>query len=379
MIRTMIVDDSGVVRALIQGILKNDGRFDVVGFADNGERAIRRNEELTPELILMDLKMPIMDGIEASKKIMSVSSPTIVAFTSEDDAETGYRCLEAGAVDIIKKPAVDKMEESLLNFFCDRLAQIVMSRKKTNGDNTETNFAERESDESEEKKESTEANVDTNASNDNILQPKETFNAVQISDWIRHDYKMIVMGSSTGGPSTLLEIIKNMGPNFPLPVAITQHIDAGFDEQLAHWLSTNTGCTVKLAEDGEKARSGIFYIAPAQKHLVIKKDASGESVCQFSLDDSEAIHFLKPAVDKLFTSASEIFGRKLIAVLLTGMGRDGDEGCASVKEKGGYTICEDEASCVVYGMPRAAIENGHAIAVKALADIVPHIREIIGQ
>ena len=152
MIRTMIVDDSGVVRALIQGILKNDGRFDVVGFADNGERAIRRNEELTPELILMDLKMPIMDGIEASKKIMSVSSPTIVAFTSEDDAETGYRCLEAGAVDIIKKPAVDKMEESLLNFFCDRLAQIVMSRKKTNGDNTETNIAERKSDEYEEKK-----------------------------------------------------------------------------------------------------------------------------------------------------------------------------------------------------------------------------------
>lgn len=376
MIRTLIVDDSSIVRALIQGILKNDGRFDVVGFADNGERAIRRNEELSPELILMDLKMPIMDGIEASKKIMSVSSPAIVAFTSEDDAETGYRCLEAGAVDIIKKPVVDEMEDSLQNFFCDRLAQIVMSRRKTNEDITEKNIPDQKS---EEKKSGPETSVDKTSSGDNTSPIKETFTATQISNWIRHDYKMIVMGSSTGGPSTLLEIIKNMGPDFPLPVAITQHIDAGFDEQLAQWLSTNTGCNVKLAEEGEKAHSGIFYVAPAQKHLVIKNDPSGESVCQFSLDDSEAIHFLKPAVDKLFTSAAEIFGRKLIAVLLTGMGRDGDAGCASVKEKGGYTICEDEASCVVYGMPRAAIENGHAIAVKALADIVPHIREIIGQ
>ena len=363
MIKTMVVDDSGVVRAIVQGILKNDGRFDVVALADNGERAIRRNAELSPDLILMDVNMPIMDGIEASKKIMSASSPTIVVFTSEDDAETGYRCLEAGAVDVIKKPGSSETENNDMRFFCDRLAQIVNSRKSSHEESAEKNIYENEITESENKSD----------------YENEISRLEKISKWISRDYKMVVIGASTGGPSALLEVIKNMGPDFPLPVAITQHIDSGFDEQLAHWLSFNTGCTVKLAEDGEKARKGIFYLSPAEKHLVVKTDFSGECPCQFELNDEPPIHFLKPAVDKLFISASELFGKRLIAILLTGMGRDGESGCASVKEKGGYTICEDESSCVVYGMPRAAIESGHALAVKTLAEIVPHIREIIGQ
>ncbi len=367
MIRTMIVDDSALVRTLMQGILKSDGRFEVVALADNGERAIRRNAELTPDLILMDVRMPIMDGIEATRKITGDYPVTIVAFTSEDDAETGYRCLEAGAVDIIRKPSQSEMEGNGMHFFCDRLAQIVMSMSMSM---SRENTDDAEDDETIE--------IPGENAVTEIKEQSSVKNNSEIFPPMPGIYKMIVMGSSTGGPSALQEIIKSMGPDFPLPVAITQHIDSGFDSQLAHWLSTNTGCTVKLAEDGEKAVRGVFYLSPAQKHLVVREDPAKIAPCIFSLDDEPPLHFLKPAVDKLFSSASDVFGKNLIAVLLTGMGRDGELGCASVKEKGGYTICEDESSCVVFGMPKAAIEGGHAVSVRPLQEIVPHIRKLIG-
>lgn len=188
------------------------------------------------------------------------------------------------------------------------------------------------------------------------------------------NYKAVFIGVSTGGPGTIKKLLTDLGTGFPLPILITQHIDSAFDKNLITWLNSNTGVPVHLAKSGIIPQKGHVYFAPANFHLVIKSGNKNDFIIE--LNDDAPVNFVRPSVDKMFFSAAEILGNKTIAVLLTGMGTDGAAGCCKIKNCGGYTIAEDEKSCVVYGMPKAAAEAGGAVAVLSLNEIADRLKTL---
>lgn len=188
------------------------------------------------------------------------------------------------------------------------------------------------------------------------------------------NYKAVFIGVSTGGPGTIKKLLTDLGTGFPLPILITQHIDSAFDKNLITWLNSNTGVPVHLAKSGIIPQKGHVYFAPANFHLVIKPGNKNDFIIE--LNDDAPVNFVRPSVDKMFFSAAEILGNKTIAVLLTGMGTDGAAGCCKIKNCGGYTIAENEKSCVVYGMPKAAAEAGGAVAVLSLNEIADRLKTL---
>lgn len=187
-------------------------------------------------------------------------------------------------------------------------------------------------------------------------------------------YEALCIGVSTGGPSTILELLSGLGSNFPLPIFITQHIDETFDKSLIEWLRKNLSLPVHLAKDNEIPQNGHVYFAPAESHLTFAKK---DGIVRMQLNHDEPINFLRPAVDKMFNSAAQVFGSKCIATLLTGMGNDGADGCCNIKKAGGYTIAQDEKSCIVFGMPKAAIESGGASIVLSLDKIADCLKKLV--
>ncbi len=342
MISVLIVDDSVLVRKVLNQFFKEDPRFEVVGEADNGLRAIVENRRLSPDLIIMDINMPVMNGIEATAQIMEASSPAIIVFSTEDSADIMYKCLEAGALDIIQKPNIANMNASILKAFYDRV-YIIANKHKL-----------------EKKKE----------------QTSREFSTQSIAHFHHNKYSILIIGASTGGPAAIQAVLSKLKKDFPLPILITQHIDSFFDEQFTKWLNDTTDLEVELAKTGTVPQKGHAYIAPANKHLVIRHSHDKITLV---LDDGEPVHFLKPAVDKMFLSVAEAYREKTLAVILTGMGKDGAKGCIAVKEAGGFTIAEDEESCVVFGMPKAAIDEGGVNTVLPLDKIAGFIESVLGK
>ncbi len=344
MIKVLLVDDSAIVRAMVSQVMENDGRFCLVGTAENGSKAITQNEILKPDLIVMDINMPIMDGIEASKRILEKSHPAIIAYTTEDSADIAFKCLEAGALEVIKKPNLSLMSSEEIKKFCDRLA--VIAEKHTAGQ----------------------------ASSSKKIQVKKSSVKTETeTERKKDDYDILFIGASTGGPSAIQTVLKGLGENFPLPILVTQHIDTGFDLQFTKWLSATTDLPVSLAENGIRPKAGHVYVAAADHHLVLQR-RRGSDEFTLLLNDDPPLHFLKPAVDKMFVSAALCCKNRALALLLTGMGRDGADGCLAIKREGGFTICQSEKTCVVYGMPRAAVECGAASLVADLEQIADLIK-----
>lgn len=340
MIKVLVVDDSAIVRAILGQVLGDDKRFEVCGFAENGEIAVELNEEHSPDLIIMDLNMPKMDGIEATRKIMETSSPAIIIYTTEDKARVSFECLEAGALLVQQKPNLATLSRSRIEVFCEQLAVIALEHAKQTGFSTKK------------------------------PRPEKIFREVIIEDINTppsQKFSLLAIGASTGGPIAIQTVLSRLAKNFPLPIIITQHIDSIFDCQFATWLSDSTGKNVKLAENSEILKAGTVYIAPAGRHLCITKNASGE--LKALLDDSEPLHYLKPAVDKMFFSCAQTLQKKCIAVLLTGMGTDGAEGLKAIKDAGGYTVTESSETCVIYGMPKAANDLNAQVKCCSLYEI----------
>ncbi len=335
MIRVLIVDDSVIIRRLLKGVLSKDSRFEVVGEAANGIAAQMQNKVLNPDIIIMDIYMPLLDGIEATRRIMKDKPVPIVLFSSEDTARMGYTALEAGALDMAKKPDNTMQSEHYFKIFKDRLAVLAKKRRSSTTSDTESP-----------------ASVKKTGGN----------------------WRALLIGASTGGPVAVQTVLSGL-KKFPLPILVTQHIDGSFDGAYADWLAETTGMPVSLAENGELLEAGHVYVAPSDKHLRISPQTNDNSVFA-ALTDDAPVHFLKPAVDPLFESGAQILKDKCLAVLLTGMGNDGAAGCKKIVDAGGYTICEDEKSCVVYGMPGAAVSMGGASAVLSLRDIAPFVRKM---
>ncbi|MCQ2580262.1 MAG: response regulator [Treponemataceae bacterium] len=331
--RIIIVDDSAVIRAMLEQNLQKEADIEIVASVSNGRKAIDSAKTLKPDLVILDTDMPELDGISATRILAKELWIPVLIFSEDSFKEEEAK--KAGAVSFVKKPDLSSMNSA---FFEPFIAEI---RRASN-------------------------HVVIGFDKTKITKTAKHQDEEHISS---NPYQILCIGASTGGPTAVQKVISGLGRDFPLPVLYVQHIEIGADVKMVEWFnSTCSNITVKLAEDGETAKAGVVYMAPADKHLVIDYvRSSGEPV--IALTDDVPVRFLRPAVDKLFFSAAEHYGESCIATLLTGMGRDGADGCKAIKDAGGFTIVEDESTCAVFGMPAAAIEVGGASVVRPRGEI----------
>lgn len=339
--RVLVVDDSSFVRDIITMILQQDPEIEVIGQAENGQIAIELVESLRPDLVTMDIMMPVMDGLSAIQHIMAYQPTPILVVTSSSEAEVAYKAIANGALEVMQKPDLSGDEAEWMGFTrrVKLLAQVkVITHVRGRG-----------------------------AASTQVLPFMGA--AAQASSRDR----LLAIGASTGGPAALAKLLGGLPPDLGVGVVIVQHIADGFVPGLVSWLSTVTILNVKAAEEGEKIEPGTVYIAPTGAHTVV---SSGGRLC---LLDAPPVDSQRPAVDVLFESVQKQYCQRSIAVLLTGMGRDGARGLKAIRDAGGRTIAQDEASCVVYGMPKAAVELGAAEQVLPLTDIPRAVIKLLKQ
>jgi two-component system chemotaxis response regulator CheB len=322
-LKVLVVDDSAVSRRLLASVLAGDPELQVVGEARDGREAVRMAERLRPDVITMDIHMPDMDGFETTRRIME-SSPRPIVIVSADydprDVARSFRALEAGALTVLPKP-----HNAGSGTFSDRTAELIETVKLMAGVNVFRRRARP-------------------GSNGRALFPTSS-NAVPPSE-------IVAIGASTGGPAALATLLEGLPRDLGVPVLITQHLARGFDTGLAEWLDTVTDLDVRLAMAGEPLHPGTVLIAPSGSHLGVT--SAGRAALSFS----EALDGHRPSVSYLFSSVARAYGASALGVILTGMGEDGVSGLIELKGAGGRVLGQDQASCVVYGMPRAALRAG---------------------
>ena len=350
-VKVLVVDDSAFMRKAISMMLESDPEIEVIGMAHNGEEGLDMANRLKPDLITMDIEMPRMDGLTALKRLMSENPMPVMMISSltTEGAEATLEALSLGAIDFIPKQlsyvALDivKIKEELLakvkhiGRHKPRLCKRIFSAK----------------------------------SSDPKIKPIGDFGFGSNLGKKSKKFNIVAIGTSTGGPPALQAIIPLLPKNLPVPVTIVQHMPAAFTKSLADRLDSISQISVKEAEDGEKLQAGQVYIAPGGKHMIIKNRISYHELV---LSDEPANTLHRPAVDVMVKSVAEGYGSAVLGVILTGMGSDGLEGMRLVKQKGGAVFAQNEESCVVYGMPRAVVENQLADKVVPLDNMA---REII--
>jgi two-component system chemotaxis response regulator CheB len=339
-IRVLVVDDSLSVRKHLVAVLRADARFDVVGEAADGQAAITLCERLRPDVVTLDMILPVMSGLAATEHIMAhCPTPIVIVSSSTNRGELvqTYDALAAGAVDVIDKPTGEEPDDAWERKFVatvelvSRIKVITHLRGKVNARLVSRALDERR----------------------------------RISGGRRCD--VIGIGVSTGGPSALIDVLSALPTSFPIPILLVIHIAEPFGIALADWLTSQTKVAVRYARHGETlARDGgaLVLMAPPNKHLVARDG-------RVFLTDEAQRHSCRPSVDVLFASIAADYGDRCAACLLTGMGKDGAEGLLAVRRAGGATIAQDEATSVVYGMPREAALLGAAEAVLPLDAIGP--------
>lgn len=319
--RVVVAEDSRTIRELLVELLHRDPAFQIVGEATNGVEAVELALRLKPDLIAMDIHMPLMDGLEATREIMSLAPTPIVLVTSSVsrmDASLSFEALRAGALTVASKPDdpgspwFDARSEDLLRTL-KAMAQVKVVRR----------WADRR-----------------------VAPPHPL--ALKPSTAPR----IVALAASTGGPAALQHILSPLPPRFGVPILVVQHIASGFVAALANWLDGSSLMHVKVAEHGEALTAGTAYLAPDDRHLGVTADGRA------GLSDAPPVGGHRPSANHLFASAVTSFGPAVLAVILTGMGRDGVDGLAAVRAAGGYVLAQDEASSIVYGMPREAAAAG---------------------
>lgn len=325
MTRVLVVDDSAFVRKVVRQMLLRSPFIEVVGVARDGAEALELAEELNPDVITCDLNMPNMDGVSFTKAQMARRPvPIIVISIANEAGEQVLAALDAGAIDFLQKPtalATEKLFE---------IADELIGKVKAAAQSPVTHAPVRPA---------AHRTIATHPPSGNTAAPD-----------------VIVIGASTGGPQALKRLISELPPSCPVPIAIVLHMPIGYTEMYARKLAEITPLAVTEAQGGEEVVPGAVFIAPAGRHLTFVRDARGVVRTRLDIRPLDTQH--RPSVDVLFQSAAEVFGDKVLAVVLTGMGADGREGAAWVKARGGAVLTEAEDSCVVYGMPRSVVEAG---------------------
>jgi len=325
--RILLVDDSALVRGILRQVLEEAGH-QIVGQASNGQRGVELNRELTPDLVIMDFNMPVMDGLAATRAIMADQPVPILIFSTE--GRIGFEAVAAGAVEFLTKPQISELNDGVfLKLFLERIRNVAQAKPRGG------------------------------------VTPVRT-------PWMGApggSSPVIVMGASTGGPQAVHQILEALPAGFPLAIALVQHLEAGFDRSYAQWLQESCALPIRLAGPQEGPQPGTVLIAPVGSHL--RCEGAG-----FVLWDGPAVLNQKPAVDVLFKSAAEVWGARAIGVLLTGMGSDGADGCVALRRAGGLTLVQDEASSAIYGMPKVAADRGGASEILSLDAIAPRLIQL---
>jgi two-component system chemotaxis response regulator CheB len=346
-IRVLVVEDSTTVRARLREVLEADVEIEVAGEADDGRRAIELCQALRPDVVTLDMMLPFMSGLAATEYIMAhCPTPILIVSSSTNRGQLfkTYDALAAGAVDVLEKPQGDEgdgpWEQRLVAAvkLVSRIRVITHLRGRLAG-LSRTRFAS--------------------------APPTQGASAERLAA------RGVGIGASTGGPGAIVEVLRAIPAPFPLPVFLVIHIGEPFGSAFAEWLDGQTGHRVRYACHGEVIPlGGAVLMAPPDRHLVVR----GGKVWLNS--DSER-HSCRPSVDVLFECLAQEYGSGALAALLTGMGRDGAAGLLEVRRAGGLTIAQDEATCVVYGMPREAVRLGAAEQILPLADIGPTLASAV--
>ena len=335
-IRVLVVEDSPVVRELLVHLISHDPRLEVVGTAGDGLEALEQAQRLAPDVITMDIHMPRMDGLEATRLIMErIPTPVVVVSSSSARSEVAasFRIMEVGALAMVGKPRGSSGDEARKLIQTLRLMADVKVVRRWPRAAQAGAAVERP-----------------------LAAPPST--AVPA--------RVVALGASTGGPLVLRTILAGLPRDFPVPLLITQHISPGFTDGFAQWLGQTTGFPVALARHGESLVPGCAYVAPDGLHLLVEPDGRA---CRSLLSSDPPENGHRPAVSRLFRSVASGFGAHAAAVLLSGMGRDGAQELRLLRERGALTIAQSPDSSVLPGMPGAAIELGAAVHVLAPADI----------
>lgn len=343
-IRVLIVDDAVVIRRIISSVLEEDPEIEVVGTASNGQIALERVTQLNPDLITMDVEMPVMDGLKAVLEIRKTHKklPIIMFSTlTERGAKTTLEALTSGANDYITKPGnIGSINEGLACLKADLLPKI----KALCG------------------------HISLPISKPLIPRRKQHNSAY--SNRIKNKPTVLCIGSSTGGPNALADLFNAMKQAPNVPILMVQHMPPIFTKLLAERLSKISPIKCVEAENGMTIKSGQAYIAPGGFHMEVKRE--GNSVI-LRLNENPQENSCRPAVDVLFRSIATVYGKSTLGVILTGMGKDGCNGSEAISEKGGRILVQDEASSVVWGMPRQVANAGLADQVLSLKDLGPEI------
>lgn len=340
MIRILLADDSILVRAILKDAVLGTGDITVVGEASNGAEAVALNEALKPDLILMDILMPVMSGLEATETIMA-NFPTPILILSatldEKDVKLAFTAIKKGALDVMGKPTLSAGVHQ--GEFYTRLFEKIrlLSRIKV------IHHIQR--------------GVRDSAK---VALQKSTARRT-----------ILAIGASTGGPRAVLSILKTLPPGFSGAVFVIQHISSGFAKGFSNWLDIECQLPVRLAEAGDLPVQGEVLVAPTDCQMLLEKGI-------IKVLDAPAVNCCRPSIDVFFSSLATLNGRDTVGVLLTGMGKDGAQGLAEIRNSGGFTIVQDEKSSVVFGMPKAAIALNAAdrvLSLEAIPDVVNKIFE----
>ncbi|MFK5914930.1 MAG: chemotaxis response regulator protein-glutamate methylesterase [Woeseiaceae bacterium] len=350
--RVLVVDDSGFFRRRVKEILEEDPLITVVGDAVNGQDAIEKALELKPDVITMDIEMPVMDGIQATKKIMSSNPVPIIMFSSltTDGAKATLDALDAGALDFLPKRFEDisKDRDEAKVLLCQRVKDI--ARKSTLLRKTPTSP-------------SSSVKPASPSVTKSTTPPAIRKSSVRITKSGGID--LVAIGTSTGGPLALQNVLINLPADFSKPIVMVQHMPSTFTPAFAKRLDQLCKISVKEAQDGDQIKAGTAYLAPGGKQMLIEGRAGNARI---KIIESEPSLTYKPSVDITFRSISNVFKGDVLAIVLTGMGADGREGVRMLKSNGSEIWAQDEASCVVYGMPAAIVDAGLADQVLDIND-----------
>lgn len=373
-IKVLVVDDSAFFRRRVSEILNEHSDLQVIGDAANGKDAIEKTQQLRPDVITMDIEMPVMDGITSVRHIMEKCPTPIIMFSSltHEGAKATLDALEAGALDFLPKKfediAKDKKEGTKLLQervralgrkagmmarrpaastppITSRVEPRKLATRSTEPTRPATSITSRLD---RTTRQQTPASTPTRAAP--VARPTSNRRASGKS------YKLLAIGTSTGGPVALQKVLTSFPSNFNMPIILVQHMPAAFTPAFAARLNSLCKITVKEAESGDVLRPGTAYLAPGGKQMLIEGRAASPTL-KIMEDDSGKLTY-KPSVDLSFGSAAKIYGGDVLGVILTGMGADGREGCRMLKQRGAKIWAQDEASCVVYGMPQAVTAAG---------------------
>jgi two-component system chemotaxis response regulator CheB len=372
-VKVLVVDDSGFFRRRVSEILSADSNIQVVGTATNGKEAIDQALALKPDVITMDYEMPMMDGITAVRHIMQRCPTPVLMFSSltHEGARVTLDALDAGAVDFLPKNFEDisRNPEKVKQLLCEKILSISRSNRRVSTYSTYSAPAPVAAP-APAPAPSSIGSYGSSAPVRPAPVPARAHGATASSPAPkRKAYKLVAIGTSTGGPVALQRVLTQLPANFPAPIVLVQHMPAAFTKAFAERLDKLCRISVKEAEDGDILRPGLALLAPGGKQMMI----DGRGAVKI-LPGDERLNY-KPCVDITFGSAAKTYGDKVLAVVLTGMGADGREGARLLKQGGSSIWAQDEASCVIYGMPMAIVKAELADAVYSLDDIGKHLVE----